>query len=171
MKPSLDLRDERFYSWNVRVDRALSERYWLHKGSRSRSCGCVWCANWRAAVDAHLPMSLKLALRRLGVRATRERDVYQQAADDQKVLYRAEYTCIGEIASGPQFWVLKDRGWHLFPRELRQWPWYLAVGVTTREGHQTPLARHAIPIPSFALELRVALPWVLPQKMPAVASN
>jgi hypothetical protein len=169
VKPRLDLRAERFYSWNVGVDRVRTEQYWLRKTARSKSCDCEWCANWRAAVDDHLPTSLKLALRRLGVRATREDDVYQQAADNDSVLYRAEYTSMGEIASGPSFWVLKDRCWHPFPKLLRDWPSYLGVGVTTRDGSKARIGRRGLLIPAFSVELRVALPWVLPQKMPSAS--
>lgn len=168
--PHLDLRAESFYSWKVGVDRARTQRHWLRNGSRSLSCRCEWCANWRAAVNRHLPTSLKLALHRLGIRATRETDVYQQAADGDSVLYRAEYTCIGRIASGPQFWVFKDSAWHPFPKALRGWPWYLGVGVTTRDGRWTRLGRWSAPVPAFTVELRIALPWVLPKKMPSMYS-
>ncbi len=163
----LNLRAQRFYSWRVGVDHSLTERYWSRRKARSLSCGCEWCANWRAAVKGHLPTSLKFALRRLGVNPCREDDVYQQSADPQSVLYRAEFTCIGEIISGPDFWVLKYRSWHPYPWLLRDWPWYLGVGVTTRDGSKTRISRWAPLVPAFAVELRIALPWVLTQKMPS----
>jgi hypothetical protein len=115
-----------------------------------------------------LPTSLKLALRRLGVRAKRERDVSQQMAAADSVLYRAEYTCIGEVVSGPPFWTVKDRVWHPNPKLLRGWPQYLGVGITTREGRKTQLGRWTPLIPSFTVELRIALPWVLSQEMPSM---
>ena len=166
--PSLKLRAERFYSWRVGTDRGKTERYWSGREGRSTSCDCDWCANWRAAIASRVPTSLRLALRRLGVKLTRESDVYQQATYDMSVLYRAEYTCVGEIHSGPPFWVLEGRAWHPYPWLLRGWPWYLGVGVTTRDESKVRIGRWAPAIPAYTVEVRVALPWVLPKKMPSM---
>jgi len=163
-----DLPAQRFYSWHVSVNTALTERYWSRRKARSTICKCEWCANWRAAIGSSLPTSLKFALRRLGVKPTREGDVYQQTATDEGILYRAEFTCVGEIVSGPDFWVLKDRAWHPYPWLLRDWPRYLGVGVTTRDGRKVRLNRWARFVPAFTVELRIVLPWVLPEKMPSL---
>jgi hypothetical protein len=162
-----DLPIRRFYSWQVRVDPLLTERYLSRRKAHSTICKCEWCANWRAAVGSGLPTSLKFALRRLGVKPTREDDVYQQTTTDAGVLYRAEFTCVGEIVSGPDFWVLKDRAWYPYPWLIRDWPWYLGVGVTTRDGRNMRLNRWARYVPAFTVELRIVLPWVLPENMPS----
>jgi hypothetical protein len=115
-----------------------------------------------------MPTSLKLALRRLGIDPTHEDDVYQQTEVDAGLLYRAEFTSIGKIVSGPEFWVLKDRAWHPFPRVIRGWPHYLGVGVTTRDGNKARLSRWTPLVRAFTVELSIALPWVLPHKMPSM---
>lgn len=88
-----------FGPWRIAVDLTATRIIETLPGREAIGCECVWCRNWSAVYERALPVSVRLQLARLGANPAHPSDSY--AYQDDPLVYRLLYHCVGRILSGP----------------------------------------------------------------------
>jgi hypothetical protein len=153
------LKQIQILKWLLEVDReATIEAYDGYAQSDAFSCTCLYCRNFREALDRLPNEFLELCLT-IGVDPNKPSEVWeltQTSEHPASHLYAGFYHIVGKILTMPDNII--EKGWTVIQTAQ------LTDGFDVHFRNQDSLVPAAFPRPVFALEFSAIIPWLLDEQ-------